>query len=43
MVRNDATPEISVDPETYQVTVDGRLATVPAAEDVPMSQLYYVA
>jgi len=42
MVRNDATPEIRVDPETYQVSVDGRPATVPAAQDVPLSQLYYV-
>jgi urease subunit alpha len=42
MVRNDATPEIRVDPETYQVSVDGRPATVPPADEVPMSQLYYV-
>jgi urease subunit alpha len=42
MVRNDATPEIRVDPETYQVSVDGRPATVPASADVPLSQLYYV-
>ena len=42
MVRNDTTPEIRVDPETYQVSVDGRPATVPAAEEVAMSQLYYV-
>jgi urease subunit alpha len=42
MVRNDTTPEITVDPETYQVSVDGRPATVPAVEEVPMSQLYYV-
>jgi urease subunit alpha len=42
MVRNDTTPEISVDPETYQVSVNGRAATVPAAEEVAMSQLYYI-
>jgi urease subunit alpha len=42
MLRNDATPEISVDPETYEVSVDGHPATVPAATDVPMSQLYYI-
>jgi urease subunit alpha len=42
MVRNDAMPEIEVDAETYQVTVDGRPAVVPAADEVPMSQLYYV-
>ncbi len=42
MVRNDATPEIRVDPETYQVTVDGKPATVEAADEVAMSQLYYI-
>jgi urease subunit alpha len=42
MVRNDATPEITVDPETYQVSANGRPATVPAADQVPMSQLYYI-
>jgi urease subunit alpha len=42
MVRNDVTPEIEIDPETYQVSVDGRPATVPASQDVPMSQLYYI-
>jgi urease subunit alpha len=42
MVRNDTTPEIGVDPETYQVSVDGRPATVPAASEVSMSQLYYI-
>ena len=42
MVRNDATPDLSVDPETYQVRVDGRPAVVDAVEDVAMSQLYYI-
>ena len=42
MVRNDAMPEISVDPETFQVTVDGRRATVAAAHEVSMAQLYYI-
>jgi urease subunit alpha len=42
MVRNDATPEIRVDPETYQVAVDGKPATVAAADEVAMSQLYYI-
>jgi urease subunit alpha len=42
MVRNDRTPEITVDTETYQVTVDGRAATVPASTEVAMSQLYYI-
>ena len=42
MVRNSATPEITVDPETYQVSVDGRPITVPAADEVAMSQRYYI-
>jgi urease subunit alpha len=42
MVRNDSTPEIRVDAETYQVTVDGQPATVEAVDEVAMSQLYYI-
>ena len=42
MVRNDAMPAIGIDPETFSVTVDGRPATVEAAEQVAMAQLYYV-
>jgi urease subunit alpha len=42
MVRNDATPEIRVDPETYQVSVDGKPATVGAADEVALSQLFYI-
>ena len=33
MVRNDALPRIEVNPETYEVRVDGELATVPAGAD----------
>src|SRR5262249_58911791 len=40
MLRNDATPEIHVDPETYQVTLDGKPATVAAANEAPLSQHY---
>jgi urease subunit alpha len=42
MVRNDATPVIEVDPETYEVRLDGELATVPPAETLPMTQLYFL-
>jgi urease subunit alpha len=42
MVRNDATPEITVDPETYEVRLDGELASVPPAERLPMAQLYFL-
>jgi urease subunit alpha len=42
MVRNDRTPEITVDPETYEVRLDGELATVPPAETLPMTQVYFL-
>jgi urease subunit alpha len=42
MVRNDRTPEITVDPETYEVRLDGELATVPPSERLPMAQLYFL-
>ena len=42
MVRNDRLPKIEVDPETYQVRVDGELATVPPAERLSLSQLYFL-
>ncbi|UQU67591.1 urease subunit alpha [Couchioplanes caeruleus] len=42
MVRNDATPDIRIDPETYKVYVDGELASVPPADRVSLAQLYYI-
>lgn len=41
MVRNSAMPHIEVDPETFNVYVDGILATVPPAKELPLSQLYW--
>jgi urease subunit alpha len=43
MVRNTSLPDIRIDPETYQVWLDGEPATIAASEQVPMSQLYYIA
>jgi urease subunit alpha len=42
MVRNDRTPNIEVDPDTYQVRVDGELATVPPAERLSLAQLFFL-
>jgi len=42
MVRNDATPTIEVDPETYVVTVDGERAYSEPAETLPMTQRYFL-
>ncbi len=41
MVRNDATPRVEVDPETFAVTVDGVHATVEPVERVSLNQLYF--
>jgi len=40
MLYNDLTPNIDVNPETYEVRVDGKLATVDPADRVSMSRLY---
>ncbi|MDH3610898.1 MAG: urease subunit alpha [Nitrosopumilus sp.] len=40
MLYNDLTPNIEVNPETYEVKVDGELATVDSAEKVSLSRLY---
>ncbi|MSQ06539.1 MAG: urease subunit alpha [Dehalococcoidia bacterium] len=42
MVRNDRTPRIDVDPDTYEVRVDGELATVPPAERLSLAQLFFL-
>ncbi|HZU08184.1 MAG TPA: urease subunit alpha, partial [Chloroflexota bacterium] len=42
MVRNSRAPRIEVDPETYEVRVDGELATVGPAERLALTQRYYL-
>jgi urease subunit alpha len=42
MVHNNATPSIEVDPETYEVRVDGVLATCEPAAILPMAQRYFL-
>ena len=41
MVRNSAMPQIEVNPETFDVYVDGTLAYVPPAKELSLSQLYW--
>lgn len=41
MVRNSAMPQIEIDPETFNVYVDGKLAKVPPAKELPLAQLYW--
>ncbi|HSI34871.1 MAG TPA: urease subunit alpha [Tepidisphaeraceae bacterium] len=39
---NDATPAITVDPETYRVTADGVHLTCEPAEKLPLAQRYFL-
>jgi urease subunit alpha len=42
MIHNSATPNIEVDPETYEVTVDGTLITCEPARVLPLAQRYFL-
>jgi len=42
LVHNSATPAITVDPETYEVTADGELLTCAPADVLPMAQRYFL-
>ncbi len=42
MIHNSLTPEISVDPETYEVRADGELLTCQPATVLPMAQRYFL-
>jgi len=42
LMLNDATPEIEVHPETYEVRADGELLTCQPAEVLPMAQRYFM-
>jgi urease subunit alpha len=39
---NDATPQIEVDPETYEVRADGVLLTCEPATELPLAQRYFL-
>ncbi|ANE46221.1 urease subunit alpha [Paenibacillus swuensis] len=42
MIHNNGTPTIEVNPETYEVRVDGEPVTCEPAEVLPMAQRYYL-
>ena len=42
LMLNHATPEIEVNPETYEVRADGELLTCQPAETLPMAQRYFL-
>ena len=43
MIWNDKTPEITIDPETYEVKLDGQIATVDPAQELSFAQRYFMA
>ena len=42
LIHNDFLPEIEVDPETYEVRVDGNLITSEPAAELPLAQRYFL-
>jgi urease subunit alpha len=42
MLHNSATPDIQVDPETYEVRADGELLTCEPAQVLPLAQRYFL-
>jgi len=42
MIRNNAMPDLRIDPETYAVTADGVLLTCEPADVLPMAQRYFL-
>jgi len=42
MVLNNATPKVTVDPQTYRVVANGEWLQSPPASVVPMSQRYFL-
>ena len=42
MIHNDATPQLEVDPETYEVRADGQLLTCDPARQLPLTQRYFL-
>ena len=41
-MRNGATPDLKIDPETYAVVADGVLLTCAPADVLPMAQRYFM-
>jgi urease subunit alpha len=42
MIHNHATPDLQVDPETYEVRADGELLTCEPAHVLPLAQRYFL-
>ena len=42
LIHNDATPDIDVNPENYQVKVDGEIITCEPMKELPLAQRYFL-
>jgi urease subunit alpha len=42
MLYNNAVPKIEIDPETYKVTVDGKLVTTEPSQKLSLARLYHL-
>ena len=42
LIHNGATPDLSVDPETYEVRADGELLVCTPAAELPLAQRYFL-
>ena len=42
MIHNSLTPHVEVDPETYEVRIDGVLITCEPATSLPLAQRYFL-
>jgi len=42
LIHNNFTPEVHVDPETYEVRANGELLTCEPASELPMAQRYFM-
>jgi urease subunit alpha len=42
MVHNSLQPDVTVDPQTYEVRADGQLLTCEPATELPMAQRYFL-
>ena len=42
MILNAAIPQITVNPETYEVRADGELLTCEPASELPLAQRYFL-
>ncbi|NON61590.1 urease subunit alpha, partial [Acidianus sp. RZ1] len=42
MIRNNALPKIEVNPDTYEVTINGVKPQVPPSRELPLTRLYFM-